>query len=71
MSYVRVNEAGTYIWTDGENVHFDLDEVPEDKINIFIAKLFDDRPVELQDRINKGRKLVKDFEVKSNEYKDI
>ena len=39
MSYARVLETGVYIWSDGENLHFDLDEIPEDKINIFLARL--------------------------------
>lgn len=58
MSYARVLETGVYIWSDGENLHFDLDEIPEDKINIFLARLNDLKPDELNDRIIKGRKLI-------------
>lgn len=63
MSYARVLEAGTYIWSDGENLHFDLDEIPEDKINIFLARLNDLRLDELNDRIIKGRKLIEQNKV--------
>ena len=74
MSYARVLEAGTYIWPDGENLHFDLDEIPEYKINIFLARLNDLRPDELNDRIIKGRKLIeqsKVVEVINDEDKDL
>lgn len=74
MSYARVLEAGTYIWSDGENLHFDLDEIPEYKINIFLARLNDLRPDELNDRIIKGRKLIeqnKVVEVINDEDKDL
>ena len=74
MSYARVLEAGTYIWSDGENLHFDLDEIPEYKINIFLARLNDLRLDELNDRIIKGRKLIeqsKVVEVINDEDKDL
>lgn len=63
MSYARVLETGVYIWSDGENLHFDLDEIPEDKINIFLARLNDLKPDELNDRIIKGRKLIEQNKV--------
>ena len=63
MSYARVLETGTYIWSDGENLHFDLDKIPEGKINIFLARLKDLRPDELNDRIIKGRKLIEQNKV--------
>jgi len=58
MSYARVLETGTYIWSDGDNIHFDNVKVPDNTINIFLARLNDLRPNELKDRINKGRKLI-------------
>lgn len=70
MSYARTLETGTYIWSDGKNLHFDSDEISEDKINIFLAKLNDLRPDELNSRIDKGRKLIeqnKVVEVNDNE----
>lgn len=43
MSYVRSKEAGTYIWSDGEYMHFNDVEVPEKDINIFLARIYDCR----------------------------
>ena len=58
MSYTRSSESGMYIWSDGNNMHFDDVVVPEDKINVFLAKLNDTRLEELGDRINRGRILL-------------
>ena len=58
MSYARILETGAYIWTDGENMHFNDIEVPENTVNIFLARLNDFRPKELSDRIIEGRKLI-------------
>ena len=68
MSYARVLETGTYIWSDGENLHFGLDKIPEDKINIFLARLNDLRPDELNDRIIKGRNLIEQNKVVEVNY---
>ena len=58
MSYARVLETGVYIWSDGEYMHFDLNKIPEDALNIFLARINDNRPDELRERIIKGRKLI-------------
>lgn len=58
MSYARILETGSYIWSDGEYMHFDDIEVPEDTLNIFLARINDLRPEELEERIIKGRKLI-------------
>lgn len=58
MSYTRSSESGMYIWSDGNNMHFDDVVVPEDKINVFLAKLNDTRSEELDDRISRGRVLL-------------
>lgn len=59
MSYARPLETGTYIWSDGEYMHFGaFDKVSEDDINIFLAKINDTRKDELEERIKKGRKLI-------------
>ena len=66
MSYARVLETGVYIWSDGEYMHFDLNKIPEDTLNIFLARINDNRPDELRERIIKGRKLIE-----LNKMKDI
>lgn len=73
MSYARPLETGTYIWSDGENLHFDLDEVPNDKINIFLAKLYDLRPDEFNSRVKEGRNLIEKYkiEVSDNDNPNI
>ena len=69
MSYARVLDTGTYIWSDGENIHFDLDSIPEDKLNIFLAKLSKE---ELNDRIKKGKSLIEQFKVvEVNDNEDL
>lgn len=69
MSYARVLDAGTYIWSDGENIHFDLDIIPEDKLNIFLAKLSKE---EFNDRIKKGKSLIEQFKVvEVNDNEDL
>lgn len=69
MSYARVLEAGTYIWSDSEYLHFDDIEIPEDKINIFLAKLYDTRKDEFDTRLQQGRELIEHhkLEVSGNE----
>ena len=59
MSYARILETGAYIWSDGEYMHFDNVEVPEETLNIFLARINDLRPEELEERIIKGRELIK------------
>lgn len=63
MSYARPLETGTYIWTDGNNLNFNLIKVPEEDINIFLAKLYDTRQQEFFDRIKQGRKLIEQFKL--------
>lgn len=63
MSYARPLETGTYIWTDGNNLNFNLVKVPEEDINIFLAKLYDTRQQEFFDRIKQGRKLIEQFKL--------
>lgn len=63
MSYARLLETGTYIWTDGNNLNFNLVKVPEEDINIFLAKLYDTRQQEFFDRIKQGRKLIEQFKL--------
>lgn len=66
MSYARILETGAYIWSDGEYMHFNNDTVSENTLNIFLAKLNDTRPEELQERIILGRKLIE-----TNKMEDI
>lgn len=58
MAYSRSLETGTYIWSDSENIHFDDVEIPSNKIDIFLAKLYKDRYDEFQQRIENGNKLI-------------
>lgn len=62
MSYCRSREAGTYIWSDSEYMHFNDIEVSERDINIFLSKLYDYRKKELKERIELGRKIIKEFQ---------
>lgn len=59
MSYGRILETGHYIWPDSEGIHFDDVYVPNDTINIFLARLNDNRLDEMQERIQNGRDLLK------------
>lgn len=61
MSYARNTETGTYIWSDGDYIHFNDIEVQERDINIFLAKIHDCRKKELKERIKLGRKEIKEF----------
>ena len=70
MSYARILETGVYIYSDGENLHFDLDEIPEWKINIFLARINDYRPDELQERINKGRQLIEENNMRGDDIEN-
>lgn len=63
MSYARPLETGIYIWSDGENINFNLTKVPEKYINIFLARLYDNKKDEFLDRIEQGRKLIEQFEI--------
>ena len=58
MSYARPLETGSYIWSDGEYMTFNFVKVPEEDINIFLAKLFDSRNKEFYERVEKGRQLI-------------
>lgn len=70
MSYARVLETGTYIYSDGEYMHFDLDKIPEDKINIFLARLNDLMPDEMNERIIRGRDLINKNKIEVNDIED-
>lgn len=59
MSYARILETGTYIWPDGENVNFNITAIPNNDIDIFLAKLYDTRRKEFKERVRNGRKLIK------------
>lgn len=67
MSYARVLETGTYIYSDGEYMYFDLDKIPEDKINIFLARLNDLMPDEMSERIIRGRELINKNKIEVND----
>lgn len=67
MSYARVLETGTYIYSDGEYMYFDLDKIPEDKINIFLARLNDLMPDEMNERIIRGRELINKNKIEVND----
>ena len=72
MSYARILETGAYIWSDGECIHFNDISIPDDIINIFLARLNDLRPEEFKTRIEKGRKLIEQNKfVEGNDYENI
>ena len=61
MSYTRVLDSGRYIYSDGTYLHFDNVEVPNDDIDIFLAKLYDLRKEEFHNRVQHGRDLIEQF----------
>lgn len=61
MSYGRILETGHYIWPDGENIHFDDVCVPNETVDVFLARLYDLRKKEFKERIRNGRKIIKDI----------
>lgn len=67
MSYARPLETGVYIYSDGENLHFNLDSIPEDNINIFLYKLYKKRPKEFKQRIKLGKALIKQYKKEMEE----
>ena len=61
MSYGRVLETGHYIWPDGDGIHFDDVYVPNDTIDVFLARLYDLRKKELKERVRNGRMIIKNI----------
>ena len=59
MSYGRITETGHYIWPDDEGVHFDDNYVPDETLNIFLARLVENRPKEFKDRVKQGKLAIK------------
>lgn len=59
MSYGRILETGHYIWPDENGIHFDDEYIPNETINVFLAKLYDYRRKEFKDRIKQGRRSIK------------
>ena len=68
MSYARYGSTGHYIWCDGDSVHFDITQVSDKEIDIFLYKIFLTRQVEFKERILHGRELVSDW---MSKMKDI
>ena len=64
MSYCRYGEGGHYIWSDGEIIHFDDNDIPEDVIDIFLYRLYKLRKTEFKYRVNRGEKLIKEWKDK-------
>ena len=59
MSYTRPLETGTYIYSDGEYMNFNLIQVPEDDIDIFLYKIYTTRRKEFNQRLKHGKDLIK------------
>lgn len=58
MSYARPLETGTYIYSDGEYMNFNLIQVPEDDIDIFLYKIYTTRRKEFNQRLKHGKDLI-------------
>ena len=58
MAYARPLETGTYIYSDGEYMHFLLEKISESDLNILLACLHDHHKAELEMRIEEGRRLI-------------
>lgn len=61
MSYGRILETGHYIWPDEDGIHFDDVYVPNDTIDVFLARLYDLRKKELKERVRNGRMIIKNI----------
>lgn len=68
MAYTRIEESGTYIYSDSEYIHFLLDKVPEDYINIFLYKLVTNHKKEFNHRLELGEALIKQHKTLNKEY---
>ena len=72
MSYARMLETGSYIWSDGTYLNFFDTRVSEDDINIFLYKLYTTRPEEFKERINKGKLLIEEHQLsKGDDYGNL
>lgn len=71
MSYGRIAGTGTYIWSDGKNLHFLDKSVPEDDINIFLYNLYTNRYSEFEDRLQQGKRLIDQYLEKMKECEDF
>ena len=67
MSYGRILETGHYIWPDEEGIHFHNTFIPNETINVFLAKLYDNRKQELEERITIGRQTIKNIKMNLGE----
>ena len=67
MSYARSLETGTYIYSDGEYMNFNLTQVPEDDIDIFLYKIYAARRKEFNQRLKHGKKLIEQNKILSQE----
>lgn len=67
MSYARPLETGTYIYSDGEYIHFNLDTVSENDIDIFLYQLYSKRRKEFRQRLKHGKTLIKENKIKNEE----
>ena len=67
MSYTRPLETGTYIYSDGEYMNFNLTQVPEDDIDIFLYKIYTTRRKEFNQRLKHGKKLIEQNKILSQE----
>lgn len=67
MSYARPLETGTYIYSDGEYMNFNLIQVPEDDIDIFLYKIYTTRRKEFNQRLKHGKDLIKQNKMLSQE----
>lgn len=65
MSYAKPLETGTYIYSDGEYVNFNLTQVPEDDIDIFLYKIYTTRRKEFNQRLKHGKKLIEQNKILS------
>lgn len=61
MSYGRILETGHYIWPDEDGIHFDDVYVPNETIDVFLARLYDLRNKELKERVRNGRNIIKNI----------
>lgn len=70
MAYARVTETGAYIYSDGEKLHLNNLEVPEEYINIFLYDLYINRRNELEERVSNGFLSIQEHKQKLGDIND-
>ena len=61
MSYSRWGESPYYIFSDGAYLNLDHKSVPEDIIDVFLCRLVEVYPEELEERVKRGNDIIRRY----------